>query len=425
MQKAMAEARESLYLLSIELVILYLVAFGLLALKTDSPFSVGIAYPAVLCTFLLAYLVQAVGLFVGVLGMEDSHHATMACARGAAVFMCAAFLLVLVLVASLWSSTTVCVYETDTGASCYTKGDAAWQRTSAADVRFGFPSRTEYLAYAELANATVADVFLKTSLSESDWMAKLSAVVALPVAFVLFVVQSSFFYAVYGLAPQTAADTPTGADVFGLFVRCSLLLLTVVLDSVDLYADWNVTDVGPQMLPSLAFTSLLIFGDFCGTIVEQTLEAAEKDAKNQDFRHKLGLLACLVSAVVAGAYVLFALLIACHYLVGGLGLMRDLIADTRLTTVHILFVMFIVVDACSVFVRSLWKARKYVLSRRDTPVAGRNTAVTAAEAAAKPAELAFDTKSAAHAFEASGPPFGASIDMASFFLQAQIDKKTS
>jgi hypothetical protein len=393
------------------------------------------AHPAVLCTFLLAYLVQALGLVVGALGAEESHHAAMACARGAAVFVCAAFLLALVLVTSLWSSTTVCVYEADAGASCYTKGDAAWQRTSAADVRFGFPSRTEYLAYMELANATVADVFLKTSLTESDWVTKLGAVIALPVAFVLFVVQSSFFYAMYGLAPPTAADTPTGADILGLFVRCSLLLLTVAIDSVDLYSDWNVTDVGAQMLPSLAFTSLLVFGDFCGTIVEQTLEASERDAANQGFRRKLGLAACLVSAVVAGAYVLFALLVACHYLAGGLGLMRDLIADTRWTTVHILFVMFIMVDACSVFARSLFKARTYV--RRDTPanVTQPNlldvapilnlldVAPISAKRVAERQDRGDGKTPAALAFDTGAPPFGASIDMATFFLHA--DKKTS
>jgi hypothetical protein len=416
MQKNFVESRESLYVLSIELVILYLVAFGLLSLKTDNMFSVGMAYPAVLFTFLLAYLLQTFGLLSGALGLEVSHHAAMACARGAALFVCAAFLLLLVLVVSLWSSPMVCVYdEADATASCYGKGDSVWQRKNAAEVRFGFPSRTEYLAYMELANTTVADVFLKTSLSENDLVTKLSAVIALPVAFVIFVVQNSFFYTIYGIAEHTQDDTTTGVGLFSLFVRCVLLLLTVVIDSVDIFADWNVVDVGPQMLPSLAFTSLLILGDFCGTIVEQTMEIWDKEKKHQNVKHKLGLLACLASAMVSGMYVLFALIIAVHYLVGGLTPLRDFIADTRWTTVHILFVMFIITDAFMAFGRVLWKARKYVVSgtNQDTPKSTFGLPPTTPQGAAF-AALAYDSNS---------PPFGASIDVDSVFGKSDADKK--
>jgi hypothetical protein len=87
------EARESLYLLSIELIVLYTVAFGLLSLKTDNMFSVGMAYPAILCTFLVAFLLTALGLLCGMLGIEGGSRATLAGARGAAVFVCVAFLL--------------------------------------------------------------------------------------------------------------------------------------------------------------------------------------------------------------------------------------------------------------------------------------------------------------------------------------------
>ncbi len=124
MRKAIVDARESLYLLSIELVILYLAAFGLLALKTDNLFSAGMAYSAVLCTFVLAYLLPAVALLFAAAGAHGIRRAAMAGARGAAVFQVAAFLLMVVLVMSLWASPSVCFYETDKSAMCHVKGDA-------------------------------------------------------------------------------------------------------------------------------------------------------------------------------------------------------------------------------------------------------------------------------------------------------------
>jgi hypothetical protein len=123
MQKELADARESLYLLSIEIMILYLFAFGMLSLKTDNMFSVGMAYPATLITFLLAYLLPVLALVSGLLGFEHSYRAAMRSALGAAVFVCVAFLVLAVLVMSLWSSPLICVYNDDASADCHVKGD--------------------------------------------------------------------------------------------------------------------------------------------------------------------------------------------------------------------------------------------------------------------------------------------------------------
>jgi hypothetical protein len=172
-QTRIVDLRESLYLLSIEVVILYVVAFGLLALKTDNMFSVGIAYAAVLWTSMLAFLLPVLAVVVVMLGFERAHTAAMTGARGAAVFSCVAFLLFVVLTTALWSSPLICVYVNDTSTECGQKGDAVWQDTDVADVRFVFPSRAQYGEYVELANASVADIFMKTSLSENDYITKL------------------------------------------------------------------------------------------------------------------------------------------------------------------------------------------------------------------------------------------------------------
>jgi len=47
-----------------------------------------------------------------------------------------------------------------------------------------------------MSNTTVTDIFLKTSISENDWVTKLH-VVTIPVTFIMLVVESSFFYVVY------------------------------------------------------------------------------------------------------------------------------------------------------------------------------------------------------------------------------------
>ena len=49
-------------------------------------------------------------------------------------------------------------------------------------------------------------------------------VVALPFAFVIVKVQSSFFYVVSGLEDDSECEKVTVTDVFGLIVRCALLL---------------------------------------------------------------------------------------------------------------------------------------------------------------------------------------------------------
>jgi hypothetical protein len=407
MRKELADARESMYLLSIEIMILYLVAFGMLSLKTDNMFSVGMAYPAVLITFLLAYLLPVLALVSGLLGFEHSYRAAMRSALGAAVFVCVAFLVLAVLVMSLWSSPLICVYIDDASADCHVKGDTVSLRIAAADVRFGYPSRAQYLDHTALANASVADVFLKASLTENDWVAKVHAIIAMSVAFLLLVVQSSFFYAVYGATDDAEREAFTGADLASLFVRCFLLLLCVVIDSADFFADWNVVDVGPQMLPSLAFLCVLILSDFCDTIIERRLDSWHSAHERQS---KLRVLVCVAETGLSSVYTLFAILIACHYLVGGFAPLREFIVDTRMTPVHILFVIFLLLDSWSVFARVLLKVRRQLQHphRTDMPqmhVDGSKTA-----------------SSFAHASET--PAFGASIDLKKVVFITETDKKT-
>jgi len=362
MSERFVDLREALYLLSTELVILYLVAFGLLALKTDNMFAVGMAYPAVLCTSLLAYVLPALALLLAALGFENEHKAAVAGARGGAVFMCAAVLLLLVLTTSLWSSPLVCVYANDSSTQCYVKGDSAWQDTDPADARFVFPSRAQYLEYMDLANATEADVFLKTSLSENDYVTKLHAVVGMPVVFIIFALQNSFFYTIYSVDTDKKNDSEkqhdafSGADVCSLFVRCALLLLSIVVDSADLFSGWNVADVGPQMLPSLVFTSVLMIADFSATVI---------DNQTENLSHGVLLAACIAGMLMSALYTTVAVVVACHYVVGGFAPLNDFITDTRLTTVHILFAVFMLLDACSACVRSALKIYKYYQSTGD------------------------------------------------------------
>jgi hypothetical protein len=362
MSERFVDLREALYLLSTELIILYVVAFGLLALKTDNMFAAGMGYAAVLCTSLLAYVLPALALLFAALGFEHEQKAAVAGARGGAVFMCAAVLLLLLLTTSLWSRPLVCVYVNESSTQCYVKGDSAWQEIDAADARFVFPSRAQYLEYMDLANATEADVFLKTSLSENDYVTKLHAVVAMPVVFIVFVLQNSFFYTIYSVDTDTTDDDEkqhdaySGTDILSLFVRCALLLLCIVIDSADIFSAWNVADVGPQMLPSLPFTSVLMIADFSATVI---------DNQTQNLTQGVVLAACIAGMLMSALYTTFAVIVACHYVVGGFAPLHDFITDTRLTTVHILFTFFMLLDACSACVRSALKVYKYYQSRGD------------------------------------------------------------
>jgi hypothetical protein len=258
----------------------------------------------------------------------------------------------------------------------------------------------------DLANTTVADVFLKTSLTENDWVTKVHAVVALPMLFVILVVQSSFFYAVYEGAEEKDSAGQTGAGLLSLFVRCSLLLLCVVIDSADFFSDWNVVEVGPQMLPSLAFISLLILGDFCDAILEQEMETRKEN-------YKLRLVTCVVETAVSSMYALFALLVACHYLVGGFAPMREFITDTRWTTVNVLFVVFILVDAFSAFARVLLKVRKLLHRNKQQDVAEKEMTISKGKA---------DSQFTAYAFES--PAFGSSIDLNKVVFRTEPGKKS-
>jgi hypothetical protein len=323
------EMRESLYLLSTELVILYLAALGLMR------FATGMGYAAVVYTSLLACLLPCLAVLLDMLGLDHARKAAVAGARGGAVFTAAGVMVLIVLVTSLWSSPLVCVYVNDSSTQCHTKGDSASQDVYAEDARFAFPSRAQYLEYMELANATVADIFLKTSLSENDYVTKIHAVVALPVILIIFVLQNSFFYAIYRVHTSadavsgTPADVFTAADLFSLFVRCAVLLLCVVVDTTDLLADWNVVDVWTQMLPSFLFTSALVLADVVAIVLYS----------------KAPVFVLVCGIMLSAMYCLCALVIACHYALGGIAGVRDLMVDTRFTTVHSFFIVFLVLDA--------------------------------------------------------------------------------
>jgi hypothetical protein len=387
MTNRFVELRESLYLLSIELVILYCVAFGLLTLKTDNMFSVGMAYSAVLCTSLLAYILPTLALLFSVAGFETGHIAVIGGARGAAVFMTAAFLLLALLTVSLWSTPLVCVYVNDTSTQCYSDADSTWQDTDPADVRFVFPSRAQYFEYTDMANATVADIFLKTTLSENDYVTKLHAVLAVPLVFIILVLQNSFFYAIYSVESATDVKVDerhavfTAVDLFRLFVRCALLLLCVVIDSTDFFPGWNIVDVGPQMLPSLVFMSALIFADFSDTLLENRLETWKPSEKRVRLKQNLGLLVSICTVLTSLIYTLLACLVTCHYIVGGFTQMGQFITDTRLTTINIVFMAFLLLDALSTFIHSIFKIYQYVPRRykgdktnmRTTGVSGTGT----------------------------------------------------
>ena len=379
MSNRFVDLRESLYLLSIELVILYVVAFGLLALKTDNMFSVGMAYSAVLCTSVLAFLLPTFALLFSVVGFESGHRTAIAGARGAAVFMTAAFLLLALLTVSLWSTPLVCVYVNDTSTQCYSDADSTWQDTDPADVRFVFPSRAQYLEYTDMANATVPDIFLKTTLSENDYVTKLHAVLAVPFVFIILVLQNSFFYAIYSV--EADADTKqadvkqadakkdnggavfSAVELFRLFVRCALLLLCVVIDSTDFFSGWNIVDVGPQMLPSLVFTSVLIFADFSDTLLDNRLQRWTPSAGRVRLKYKLGLLVSICVMLASLMYTLLACVVTWHYIVGGFTQISQFITDTRVTTIHIMFVLFLLLDAWSALTHSLFKIYRYMPRR--------------------------------------------------------------
>ena len=125
-----------------------------------------------------------------------------------------------------------------------------------------------------------------------------------------------------------------------------------MIDTVDLFDDWNVVDVGAQMLPSLGFTSLLILCDFCDTILERRIQT-------WTMRYKLKVFVSLSVAGAASLYEMFSALVTCHYAVGGFAPMCDFITDTRWTAVNILFVVFIVLDVCSAFARGLFRLRRH------------------------------------------------------------------
>ena len=72
-------------------------------------------------------------------------------------------------------------------------------------------------------------------------------------------------------------------------------------------------------------------------------------------------------------------------------------------------------DEYFVFVRRLWKTRKYVFSNNN-----QNVTIPTVPAQ----KGAIDGKrSAALVYDAGGPPFGASIDVKRFVFRTEIDKK--
>jgi hypothetical protein len=254
-----------------------------------------------------------------------------------------------------------------------------------------------------MANATVSDIFLKTTLSENDYITKLHAVLAVPFVFIILVLQNSFFYAIYSVeadADVKQADTKqdnggavfSAVELFRLFVRCALLLLCVVIDSTDFFSGWNIVDVGPQMLPSLAFTSVLIFADFSDTLLDNRLQRWTPSARRVQLKYKLGLLVSICAMLASLMYTLLACVVTWHYIVGGFTQISQFITDTRVTTIHIMFVLFLLLDAWSALTHSLFKIYRYMPRRSKEDKTNKRTTGTTSvrQAPSGEKEPAFD-----------------------------------
>jgi len=354
--------RELLYLLSVELIVFYLVGFGFLLVRSDNTVFGGIAYSAVLFTFFMTYLLDVGALLV--VGLKREPQTTIAIATGGVIFSTVTFLTLLLLCAMLWSTPLVCIDVSETESRCFRKGDSVRQVGS--DVKFSFPSPEKYEEYRELGNASIADLFMKAKISEGDYVTKINAILFVPLIFLIYVLQNSFFY--------TLSSNQKGFlglfDLATLFLRCALLVLVVVIDTMDLFSAWNVQDGYLQMIPSLVFIFAFILSEFTYLIRNERLMA-------------------ITGLVFSILYLIFSFLVALYYAYpnyvadahSALGLksvflLSDVtagIVDTRPSLIIVLFIFLLIVDTLVVLRGSL----KTYVSRPKTarPLQERRTDV--------------------------------------------------
>ena len=349
-----SNTRELLYLLSVELIVFYLFAFGFLMLRADSAGFGGIGYSAVLYTFLAAYVLD-VAVWV-VLGLKNHVETVVAIATGGVIFSTVAFLTLLLLCVMLWSTPLVCIDVSDAQSvvatpeyQCFRKGDSVRQLGS--DVKFSFPSPERYDDYRELANASVADLFMKTRVSEGDYVTKLGAIFFIPLLFLIYVLQNSFFGA---LSSARGVRAIGFVDLAGLFLRCALLVLGIVMDAADFFAAWNVRDGYLQMTPSLVFLLVSCLAELAYLLPYERLLAV----------------AGLVTSVV---YMLVSFFVVLYYAypryvadlhaalrLGSLFQLSDVtapIVDTRPSLLIVLFIFLLIVDNLFVLEASI---KRYV-----------------------------------------------------------------
>jgi hypothetical protein len=310
-------------------------------LRADSAGFGGIGYSAVLYTFLAAYLLDVAAWIV--LGLKNEIETVVAIATGGVIFSTVAFLTLLLLCVMLWSTPLVCIDVSDAQAvavqseyQCFRKGDSVRQVGS--DVKFSFPSPERYDDYRELANASVADLFMKARVSEGDYVTKLSAIFFIPLLFLIYVLQNSFFTTI---SSGKGARAIGFVDLAGLFLRCALLVLGIVMDAADFFAAWNVHDGYLQMTPSLVFVLVSFLAELAYLLPYDRLLAV----------------AGLVTAVV---YMLVSFFVALYYAypryvadvhaalrMGSLFQLSDLtapIVDTRPSLLIVLFIFLLIVD---------------------------------------------------------------------------------
>ena len=357
-----SNTRELLYLLSVELIVFYLIGFGFLLVRSDNAVFGGIAYSAVLYTFFMTYLLD-IGALV-VFGLKRELETTLAIATGGVIFSTVAFLTLLMLCVMLWSTPLVCIDVSETEAQCFRKGDSVRQVGS--DVKFSFPSTERYEEYRELANASIADLFMKSRISEGDYVTKINAIIFVPLIFLIYVLQNSFFY----VMSSTQKSSLGLFDLATLFLRCALLVLVVVIDTMDLFAAWNVHDGYLQMIPSLVFILAFISSEFTYLIRNERLVA-------------------ITGLVFSILYMVFSFLVALYYAypnyvadvhsamgLKSVFLLSDVtagIVDTRPSLIIVLFIFLLIVDTLVVLRGSL----KTYVSRPKTarPLQERKTDV--------------------------------------------------
>jgi hypothetical protein len=385
-----SNTRELLYLLSVEIIIFYLLGFGFIMLRNDNVAFGGLAYSAVMYSFLAAYLLDIVAWIV--FGFKKDVGNIIAIATGGVIFSTVAFLTLLLLCVMLWSNPLVCidvrgaqaVNFTGSQYECFRKGDSS--RQGASDVKYSFPSLEKYEDYRDLGNATVADIFMKVRISESDYITKLNAIFFIPLIFLIYVLQNSFFNTIYSSRKRMSEWTPTPTkqskthtekvnvvgffDIAVLFLRCALLILIIVIDTADFFPAWNVHDAYLQMIPSLIFLLMYLFSEFTYLIHNDRIRIVV------EFVSSILYMIIAFFVVLYYAYPRYITDVHAAVRLDTLFELSDLttaIVDTRPSILIVMFAFLLIVDVLNVFrvsTRGLWGLFHVLPEQKFTSVDG-------------------------------------------------------